>query len=125
MKKVTRPHQLLLPPGDRVGVAEAGAAADPGRPPAPPPPVELASRGSVQLGAHGGAPPERVCARAAAVSNLLSPACSATASESGGERESVCKVLLPGAQRRLLQLQLSFISPVNMRDHGRLRASQL
>lgn len=126
VKKVTRSHQLLLPLGTGWGWREAGAAADPGRPPAPPPPAELLSRGSAQRGAHEGGPPERVCARAAAVSNLLfPPACSATASQSGGKRESVCKVLLPGAQRRLLQLQLSFISPVNMRDHGRLRASQL
>lgn len=72
VKKVTRPHQLLLPPGTGWGWREAGAAADPGRPPAPPPPAEQASRGSAQRGAHGGGPPERVCApAAAAVSNLL------------------------------------------------------
>lgn len=71
VKKVTRSHQLLLPLGTGWGWREAGAAADPGRPPAPPPPAEQASRGSAQRGAHEGGPPERVCARAAAVSNLL------------------------------------------------------
>ena len=74
VKKVTRSHHLLLPLGTEWGWREAVAAADPGRPPArapPPPPAEQASRGSAQRGAHEGGPPERVCARAAAVSNLL------------------------------------------------------
>lgn len=71
VKKVTRSHQLLLPLGTGWGWREAGAAADPGRPPAPPPPAEQASRGSAQRGAHEGGPPERVCSPAAAISNLL------------------------------------------------------
>lgn len=106
---------------------EVGAAEDPGGPPV--------SRAAVRPGGSSaaGCPPKSApisaCLRAGQRQHptCFIPACSATASERArrGERESVCKVLLPGAQRRLLQLQLSFISPVNMRDHGRLRASQL
>lgn len=128
VKKVTRSHQLLLPLGTG-GVLETGAAKDPGGPPAfPPPQLERCVPGLQRgRGPAEGCPHQCVSAcRSAAASSCFIPACSATASErGGGERESVCKVLLPGAQRRLLQLQLSFISPVNMRDHGRLRASQL